>query len=218
MDLVSGYNVHLLRPRTVAILSLLLPSIAGMALLVLVGEPAGQLFGLINFRLLAIPSSALDHYAAFFSSHSLTYFCQLSILKPIVDCPYTDPLSITMMKMYGLGNWNASLFATEGLASVGTFFAPISALGCGLVIALGNKTSCGLPGRFILLSSSAIAQVLLNVPLSTSLVTHGGLVLFLLWYVTPRDAVGETAPTDLPNLSKYLIRLRTPRSASVKRT
>ena len=79
--------------------------------------------------MIALPSSALDFYNDYFSTHDLTYFCQISFLKPLVDCPYTDPLAIVMAKTYHLGNFNASLFATEGIASVGPALAPFTALG-----------------------------------------------------------------------------------------
>ena len=86
-----------------------------------------------------------------------------------------------------MGNFNASLFATEGIASVGLALAPFTALACGLVIALGNRLSAGLKPRFILISGAALPQVLLNVPLTIALLTNGAAFLFLLWYVTPRS-------------------------------
>ena len=88
-----------------------------------------------------IPSAALDVYNEFFAHHELTYFCQLSLTKLLVTCPYQEQLGVVMAKTYGLGNYNASLFATEGIASVGLVLAPVSALACGLVIGLGNCLS-----------------------------------------------------------------------------
>jgi hypothetical protein len=72
-------------------------------------------------------------------------------------------------------------------------FAPVSIFVCGLVIALANRLSSGLPPRFILISSAVFPQVLLNVPLTTSLLTHGAAVLFLLWYITPRTMFEQKA-------------------------
>src|ERR1700730_3456144 len=93
-------------------------------------------FGLINFRMIAIPSLAMDYYNYFFSAHDLTYFCQLRLLKTLVSCPYQEPLAIVIYNAFGIGgNFNASLFATEGIASVGPLFAPFSAFACGLIIA-----------------------------------------------------------------------------------
>jgi hypothetical protein len=91
---------------------------------------------------------------------------------------------------YG-GNFNASLFATEGVASVGLLLAPVSALVCGLVVALGNRLSAGLPPSFILVSGAILAQIMLNVPLTTVLLSHGAGLLFLLWYITPRSMFQE---------------------------
>jgi hypothetical protein len=172
--------------RTTVILSLLLPILAGILLLLLFGSDAITLFGIVNFRMIGIPSSAMEIYNDFFSHHEVTFFCQISLLS-FLDCPYGRPLSIVMANEYHLGNFNASVFATEGVASVGLQFAPISMLICGLVIAFGNRMSAGLPPSFVLISSAIFPQVFLNVPLSTILLTHGAACLFLLWYATPRD-------------------------------
>ena len=114
-------------------------------------------------------------------------------MKPFTSCPYNEQLSIIMEKTYGLGNYNASLFATEGIASVGPRFAPVAVFACGLVIALANRLSAGLPPAFILTSSAVLPQILLNVPLTTTLLTHGAAILFLLWYVTPRTMFEQEA-------------------------
>lgn len=172
--------------RTTVVLSLLAPVLTGLVLHLLFLEQTKLYFSVVNFRLVAIPSNSLDIYNDFFSRHDPTWFCQISALKRIMSCPYQEPLWTLMEKAYGLGNLNASLFATEGVASVGLLFAPVAAFGCGLVIALGNRLSAGLPPRFILLSSAVLLPILLNVPLSIVMNTHGAALLFLLWYITPR--------------------------------
>ncbi|MCP3370974.1 hypothetical protein [Bradyrhizobium cajani] len=171
--------------RTSVILSLLLPMLAGLLTSIFVVLPT--LFYTINFRMMIVPSNAFDIYNDYFSRHELTYFCQIGFLKPFVPCAYNEPLSIVMNRVYELGFLNASLFATEGVASVGPLFAPIAAFACGLVIALGNRLSADLPPNFVMISSAILPQVLLNTPLSTTLLTHGAGLLFLLWYVTPRE-------------------------------
>jgi hypothetical protein len=183
--------------RTAVILSLLVPAFVGVVLMGLFdarvltqGWPV-EYFGTVNFRMLAVPAMALDYYNDFFATHPYTYFCQVNLLKRLVDCPYTDALWVLMADRYHLGNLNASLFATEGIASVGPALAPVSALACGLVMALGNRASANLPARFILLSCSILVQILVNVPLTIALITNGGALLFLLWYVTPRTIFDE---------------------------
>jgi hypothetical protein len=180
--------------RIAVILSLLVPALAGVLLIFLLNEheAASSYFLTVNFRMIAIPSIAMDVYNDFFSKHDLTYFCQIRVLKSVINCPYQNPLSIVMLNNYPFGgNFNASLFATEGVASVGWLLAPVSALACGLIVALGNRLSAGLPPSFILLSGAILAQIMLNVPLTTVLLTHGAGLLFLLWYITPRSMFQE---------------------------
>jgi hypothetical protein len=192
--LVIALSARVFGGKLAVILSLLIPATIGVILIfllnrqILLYDTAMFYFRIVNFRMIAIPSIAMDVYSDFFSKHELTYFCQIRILKPVIGCPYQDPLSIVMSNNYPFGgNFNASLFATEGIASVGFLFAPLSAFAGGLVIALGNRLSAGLPPSFILVSGAIVAQVLLNIPLSTVLLTHGAGFLFLLWYVTPRE-------------------------------
>jgi hypothetical protein len=188
---------RLVETRKAVVLSLAVPIAIGvvLGLLYKIGvlsyEMTLPFFGALNFRMIAVPSLAIDIYNDFFATHPVTHFCQISVLKAFVACPYSEPLALLMAENYELGNLNASLFATEGVASVGSALAPLAALGAGFVIALGNRASAGLPARFILLSSGMLVQVLINVPLTIALLTNGGALLFLLWYVTPRTIFGE---------------------------
>jgi hypothetical protein len=178
---------HFLSARFATIVSLLAPMIIGLIAIICVGGvPAAYLFGMINFRMLAIPASAVDHYNDFFASAPLTYFCQVSWLKGVVSCPYKEQLSTIFSDVYHVGNYNASMIAIEGVASLGNYGAPLSLFCCGLLIALGNRLSAGLPERFVLSSSGIILQVLMNVGLTTTLLTHGLWLLFGLWYILPR--------------------------------
>lgn len=182
--------ISLFEARIASILALLFPLAVGLILVNL--APLGHsglaesYFKTVNIRMFAIQSSALDIYNSFFSSHPHTNFCQISFLKPLMACPYDVPLSVVMQNTYTMGYMNSSMFATEGVASVGLWLAPISGLGCGAIIAFANYLSSGLPSRFILLSSALMPQILTNTPLSTSLLTHGLAILIALWCVTPR--------------------------------
>lgn len=192
--------------KIAVIMSLLGPLVVGLILHVTFTAKSSLYFSVVNFRLVGVPANALDIYNDFFSRHDPTYFCQISLLKRIMSCPYQDPLWTLMQKAYDLGNLNASLFATEGLASVGLLFAPIATFGCGLVIALGNRLSAGLPPRFILLSGGVLLPILLNVPLSIVLNTHGAALLFLLWYITPRGIFEKDGTTAMIHASKMTSR------------
>lgn len=183
-----------LRTRLIVVLSLTVPIALGTILIgLLAHKHAYPYFNIVNIRMIATPSAALDIYNDFFAHHPHTWFCQVSIVQRLIGCPYHEQLAVVMQDTYRLGNLNASLFATEGVASVGPYLAPLVALVCGLVIAMGNRASAGLPPRFILLSGSILPQVLLNVPLTITMVTYGGGLLFVLWYVMPRSIFEQTS-------------------------
>ena len=180
-------------PKTTITLTMLVPVSIGVLLLGLYNigaisfEAAPSYFKVVNLRMIAIPSLAMDYYNYFFARHDLTFFCQIRVVKAIMGCAYQDELPTVIYKAFGIGgNFNASLFSTEGVASVGPFFAPLTALVCGLIFGLGNRMSAGLPPRLILISGALAAQTFLNLPLTIGMVTYGGALLFLLWYVTPR--------------------------------
>ena len=44
-------------------------------------------FGAVNFRMMRLPSVALDYYNDFFSTHAHTYFCQISFLETVRGLP-----------------------------------------------------------------------------------------------------------------------------------
>jgi hypothetical protein len=193
---------RLFEARIAVVVSLLAPIIVGLVLIAIFNDRASLVyFSIVNFRMIQIPSVAMEIYSDFFASHDVTHFCQISFLKPIMHCPYPDQLSIVMQRTYKLGYFNASLFATEGIASVGFWLAPLATFLCGLIIALGNRLSAGLPAEFILVSGAVIPQILLNIPLTTVLLSHGAGFLFLLWYVTPRSLFEETCVASVGTVS-----------------
>jgi hypothetical protein len=184
----------LFEARVAVVLSLTAPIAVGIVLHILAGRQTAFYFSAINFRMVAIPSIAMDVYNDFFARHELTYFCQINLLKRFVACPYQDYIGVVMERAYKIGNFNASLFASEGIASVGPMLSPLAVLGCGLVIALGNRLSAGLPAAFVMISSTVLVQVILNVQFPTALLTHGAGLMFLLWYATPRTIFAQGNP------------------------
>lgn len=150
------------------------------------GQAFRFLFGTVNSRLFGYPSHAMNFYSDFFAHHPLTHFCQIGIIRTIYGCPYPFQLGASMAEAYHMGSMNGSLFATEGIASVGHIWAPLSALVCGLIVSLGNSASARLPAPVMATSAGfAVQQALLNAPLSVCLLSNGLLVLWLLWAISP---------------------------------
>jgi hypothetical protein len=172
------------------------------------------LFGYVNERMFAIPSIAIDYYADFFSVNPRTYFCQINIIRLIEGCRYSDQLGVIFQARYGVGNLNVSLFATEGIGSVGLMLSPIVMFLCGAVLAVGNSCSRDLPAPMMATSSALAFQALLNVPLSTALLTNGVLLLFLLWYICPEECERSRYPKsslDVPGPERSAIGAESPR-------
>jgi peptidoglycan/LPS O-acetylase OafA/YrhL len=182
---------RLFEPRRAVALSLLIPMSLSLIFFAVargdgpVGRLADLMFGYINIRMFAIPPIAMDYYSNFFAHNDFTKFCQINIVRAIAGCAYVGQLGVLFSDRYGLGNFNASLFATEGIASVGPAWAPLSAFFCGMFISVGNNVSSRLPPPLIAVSGGLVVQALINVPLSVSVLSNGLFVLFLLWYVTP---------------------------------
>ncbi|MGF6309321.1 hypothetical protein ABIB82_002625 [Bradyrhizobium sp. i1.8.4] len=172
-------------PRPATILAFLVPMIVGLLAFVVLGADRNYVvFSAINLRFLAIPSLALDQYADFFAHRELTRFCQITVLRHLSACPYGE-LGPTLGAIYRDGNFNASFLATEGIASVGLALAPVSAFVCGLVLSVGSMVSRHLSPRFIAVSSGIAVQAIMNVPLTTGMLSNGIALLFLLWWLTP---------------------------------
>ena len=150
------------------------------------GHALRFLYGNVNIRLFGYPTLAMNNYSDFFAHHPLTHFCQIGIIRAHYGCPYPFQLGAAMAEAYDMGSMNGSLFATEGIASVGPIWAPLSALVCGLIVSLGNSASARLPAPVMATSAGfAVQQALLNAPLSVSLLSNGLLVLWLLWAISP---------------------------------
>ena len=192
-------------PKRAAIVALLLPMVPGIIAYSLivhgwlspdgtVGRAVLFMIGSINVRMYAFPMMAMDVYSDFFTAHPLTHFCQIGIMRAMVGCPYQFQLGAVMAETYHMGNFNGSLFATEGIASVGPLFAPLSALACGLIVSLGNSASARVPAPVLATSAGLAVQALLNTPLSVSLLSNGVLVLWLLWALTPELPEEAAAP------------------------
>jgi hypothetical protein len=182
---------RIFEPKRAAVLALLIPMAVCLIAYAVIpdGNPAARLaafaLGSVNYRMFAFPAIAMDRYSDFFASHELTHFCQITVVRAIKGCPYAYQLGAVMAERYNQGNLNASLFATEGIASVGPIWAPLSALCCGLVLSVGNSVSARLQPCLIAASSGLVVQALVNVPLSATFLSNGLFVLLLLWSITP---------------------------------
>jgi hypothetical protein len=174
-----------LESRLASVLFLLVPMSIGLISTLLPVSP--YFFWLLDHRMYIVPANALAIYNDFFSRHAPTHFCQINAIRIFFGCSYGE-LGTIFRDTYQQGNYNASLFATEGIASVGVRLAPLPVFFCSLLIALANAAARHLPKRLVLISSSVLPQIFLNVPFSVTMLSSGAACLFLLWYLSPSEA------------------------------
>ena len=103
--LAMAILTRLLDSRIAVVLSLLVPLFIGIVLYVILGISDTRYLDIINLRMIATPSNAMDIYNDFFFNHPLTSFCQITFVKTLVSCPYPIQLGEVMQKAYGLGNY-----------------------------------------------------------------------------------------------------------------
>jgi hypothetical protein len=188
---------RLFQPKRAAVYSLLIPMLPGLVAYNLIqfgwiapestfGYAFRFIYGIVNVRMFSYPSLAMNDYSDFFAHRPLTHFCQIRVIRAIYGCPYPLQLGAAISEAFNVGSMNGSLFATEGIASVGQAWAPLSALACGLIVSLGNSASARLPAPLVATSAGfAVQQALLNAPLSVSLLSNGILVLWILYAISP---------------------------------
>lgn len=149
-------------------------------------EPEGvsmEVVALIYMRTLAMPGVMTGVYADVFSSFPLTYWSHANIINLVVDYPYNQPLGIVVgTYLVGGGGWNsnANFWATDGLAAFGMTGVIIMGAVIGILLSFANKIVTRDRLSFAAVMSVPFIMTLGNVSLFTSLISGGGLIIFLL--------------------------------------
>jgi len=108
----------------------------------------------------------------------------------LLACPYREPLSIVHYNgIRDRGNFNASLFATEGVASVGPTFAPVTAFACGPRHSPGQPDTAGWRRVLFWFSGGAFfRRPLMNIPFTTVLLSYGAVAFVSAMVRMPRPS------------------------------
>ena len=126
-------------------------------------------------------------YYEYFTANGYTYYSHIRFIDMITQAyPYG---SRSLGQMIGIeysgsdvANFNANFWASDGFAALGLWGIPIvTAALCGFLI-LVNRVSSYFDSEFISLWMSGFWLALLNVPLSTAILSGGGgVIVLLLW-------------------------------------
>lgn len=142
-------------------------------------------------------------YYDYFTQNGLTYYSHISVINTLTDAyPYGKySLGQTIGLHYSgseLANYNANFWASDGFAALGLAGIPLITLAVFAVFFIINRVSSNYPARFVALWLSGFWLGMLNLPLSTALMSAGGgLTVLLLWFAA-RPAPRHTAPPIEP--------------------
>lgn len=140
---------------------------------------------IVLVRVLGTAGWAASKYLEHFGVEGLTYYSHIGPINALTGAyPFGE---LSLGQMIGLAysgsteaNFNASFWASDGFAALGPvgvlFITPVVAG----VLYLVNRSTSHLDSRFAVLWMCGFFIALLNVPLSTSLLSGGGLIICLL--------------------------------------
>lgn len=143
-------------------------------------------------RVLGTAGWTASKYLEHFGAEGLTYYSHIGPINALTHSyPFGD---LSLGQMIGLAysgsteaNFNASFWASDGFAALGPIGVLVVTPFVAGVLYLINRITLNLNPRFTVVWMGGFFMALLNVPLSTALLSGGGLVIFLLaWWLSRR--------------------------------
>lgn len=175
--------------KSISRYNLFLPSVFSVLLLIpfiIIGDSAltkdvRMLFeGLVIVRTFLIQGLSAPVYVEFFDENYITYFSHISVFREFIDYPYTSVIPVELSKRYGLGNYNAPFFVSDGYASLKFLGMYIITMFVCLFFYLLDLFSKDKNHSFTILSLSVFIVSIANVSFASAIITFGGL-LFLIF-------------------------------------
>lgn len=140
-------------------------------------------------RVLATPGWTLVTYYDYFSHNFFTYYTHVSFINSLTGAyPYGDH-SLGQMIGYKYSNsydanFNANFWSTDGLAALGILGILPATVMMMVIVLLIDKASKYYNSIFVSLWFTGFWMTLLNAPLSTSLLSGGGLIIMFALYLS----------------------------------
>ncbi|MES2800227.1 MAG: hypothetical protein V4638_09450 [Bacteroidota bacterium] len=140
-------------------------------------------------RALFIPGMLNLHYFEFFSHHSPDFY-QQGIIGAITGNTSQYPISIATIigdQFMGVGagnNANNGLFS-DAISNFGLYFLFVQAILVAIYLKLFDWASQSIDEKYAFLPAFIVAQTLLSALITTSMLTHGLLILLLVLLLLP---------------------------------
>ena len=133
----------------------------------------------------------MSHYYEYFSNNGFTYYSHIGAVNALTGA---YPYDYALGQLIGLeysgsaeANFNGNFWASDGFAALGVLGVPVVTIALAFVFIWINRIASAYSARFVFLWLSGFWLALLNVPLSTALLSGGGLVTIGLLWLFDRD-------------------------------
>lgn len=139
-------------------------------------------------RTLSTGGWTLTTYYEYFTTYGYSYFAHIGIINYLTQAyPYGNLGLGQVIGLYYSGstdaNFNANFWASDGVAAIGLWGILPATLAMVLVLYWINKSARGTDLRLVAMWLTGFWLALLNAPISTSLLSGGGIwVLIFLWF------------------------------------
>lgn len=161
---------------------------------------------LLMLRILGTSGWNVAAYYDFFSNHGYTFYSHIGPINALTNAyPYGSLGLGQVVGVYYTGseldNFNANFWASDAFAAIGVAGVPIITAGVALTFYVINRAANGYSSHFVTLWLTGFWLALLNLPLSTSLLSGGGGLTVLFLWLARRDKRRRRSPLLLPQLS-----------------
>lgn len=162
---------------------------------------------IVLVRVLGTSGWNISVYYDYFKTHGHTYYMHVGPLNALFGgYPYGDtPMGMLIGREFTndeQANFNAGFWASDGFAAAGLLGVPIVTVAVALVLVALNRVASGFSSRFVAVWLSGFWLALLNLPLTTALLSGGGLLtIVLLWGARPRVPRLGPALQDAPGFA-----------------
>lgn len=152
---------------------------------------------IILVRIIGSSGWTASKYFEYFEQNDRTYYTHVRPIDAIINSyPYGE---YSLGQVIGIeysgspeANFNASFWASDGFAAAGILGVVIITAPLVVLLYLINRFTMAFQNRFTLSWNAGFFIALLNVPLSTALLSGGGLILlFVAWFASRRRKGGH---------------------------
>ncbi|OGQ17267.1 MAG: hypothetical protein A2138_17690 [Deltaproteobacteria bacterium RBG_16_71_12] len=157
---------------------------------------------ILLMRIFATAGWTFATYYDYFSSNGHTYYTHIGPVNALTDAyPYGEH---SMGQLIGLEyngtdevNYNAGFWASDGVGALGIAGLPLVTLALCLVLYAVNRLASGYSSRFVTLWLCGFWLALLNVPLTTALLSGGGILVLLGLWAARAPAAGPQEALEM---------------------